>query len=208
MMGEPRSQSRPEVRTPRGPLRPPRAVRPRRLLREAGRCRLSSAGGRVDVAFIPDRLLDDLAQPSVIGRTRVGGIDLDKPRTRNALAAVTALPAAPDGFTVADLADKVLTTADDPAIPSAKPPTTYPSSAATNSSPNPDVAAATTSPTRPPAPSPRSSCCANRSSDFSVVLWHACQRAKVVGCRSWSMATSSASRIRHALAAAAASSWL
>lgn len=61
----------------------------------------------VDVAFIPDGVLDQLPQPSVIGRTRVGGVNLDQPRTRTALAAVTALAAAPDGFTVADLTHKV-----------------------------------------------------------------------------------------------------
>ncbi|MGH3848416.1 MAG: hypothetical protein ACRDRT_01715, partial [Pseudonocardiaceae bacterium] len=61
----------------------------------------------VDVAFIPDGILDELLQPSTIGNTRVGGVDLNKPRTRTTLAAVTALAAAPGGFTVADLADKV-----------------------------------------------------------------------------------------------------
>ncbi len=61
----------------------------------------------VDVAFIPDRILDELPQPSMIGRTRVGGVDLNKPRARTTLAAVTALAAAPAGFTVADLATKV-----------------------------------------------------------------------------------------------------
>lgn len=61
----------------------------------------------VDIAFIPDGILDELPQPSVIGNTRVGGVDLNKPRTRTTLAAVTALAAAPGGFTVADLADKV-----------------------------------------------------------------------------------------------------
>jgi hypothetical protein len=61
----------------------------------------------VDVAFLPDGVMDQLPQPSTIGRTRVGGIDLDKPRSRAALAAVVALAAAPDGFTVADLVTKV-----------------------------------------------------------------------------------------------------
>ena len=61
----------------------------------------------VDVAFIPDGILDELPQPSMIGRTRVGGVDLNKPRTRITLAAVVALAAAPNGFTVADLATKV-----------------------------------------------------------------------------------------------------
>ena len=61
----------------------------------------------VDVAFIPDGVLDQLPQPTLIGRTRVGGIDLDKARTRSVLAAIVALSAAPDGFSVADLATKV-----------------------------------------------------------------------------------------------------
>ncbi|MGH3768133.1 MAG: hypothetical protein ACRDS0_05910 [Pseudonocardiaceae bacterium] len=47
--------------------------------------------------------------PSQIGTTRVGGIDLNKPRIRAALAAVLALAAAPGGFTVADLAARVHT---------------------------------------------------------------------------------------------------
>jgi hypothetical protein len=60
----------------------------------------------VDVGFIPDRLLDDLPLPSQIGATRVGGIDLNKPRLRNALSALLALAAAPNGFTVAQFAAK------------------------------------------------------------------------------------------------------
>ena len=39
--------------------------------------------------------------PSQIGATRVGGVDLNRPRIRAALAAVLALAAAPGGFTVA-----------------------------------------------------------------------------------------------------------
>lgn len=61
----------------------------------------------VDVAFIPEGILDELAQPSVIGATRVGGIDLDKARTRTTLAAVIALAASPEGFSVAELTAKV-----------------------------------------------------------------------------------------------------
>ena len=63
----------------------------------------------VDIGFIPDATLDELPTPSQIGATRVGGVDLNKPRIRAALAAVLALAAAPDGFTVADLAAKVHT---------------------------------------------------------------------------------------------------
>jgi hypothetical protein len=61
----------------------------------------------VDVGFLPDGLLDQLPTPSQIGAVRVGGVDPNKPRTRNTLAAVTALAVAPDGFTVADLAHQV-----------------------------------------------------------------------------------------------------
>ncbi|HET6920235.1 MAG TPA: hypothetical protein VFI46_12315, partial [Jiangellaceae bacterium] len=52
-------------------------------------------------------ILDQLPAPSQIGATRVGGVDVNKPRTRTALAAILALAVAPDGFTVADLAAKV-----------------------------------------------------------------------------------------------------
>ncbi len=61
----------------------------------------------VDVTFLPDGILDQLPRPSTIGRTRVGGIDLDKSRSRTTLAAVTALAANPQGFTVAEVVAKV-----------------------------------------------------------------------------------------------------
>ncbi|HEX6877275.1 MAG TPA: hypothetical protein VF165_16590 [Nocardioidaceae bacterium] len=61
----------------------------------------------VDVGFLPDGVLDQLPTPSQIGATRVGGVDINKPRNRTALAATLALAVAPDGFTVADLATKV-----------------------------------------------------------------------------------------------------
>ena len=61
----------------------------------------------VDVTFLPDKILDDLPAPSHLGAARLGGIDLNKPRIRHALAAVLALAAAPAGFTVTDLAAKV-----------------------------------------------------------------------------------------------------
>jgi hypothetical protein len=61
----------------------------------------------VDTGFLADGTLDELPLPSRIGHTRIGGIDLNKPRMRAALAAVLALAAAPSGFTVADLTAKV-----------------------------------------------------------------------------------------------------
>jgi hypothetical protein len=57
----------------------------------------------VDVGFLPEDTLDQLPLPSRIGATRIGGIDLNKPRIRSTLAAVLALAAAPGGFTVTDL---------------------------------------------------------------------------------------------------------
>lgn len=61
----------------------------------------------VDVGFLPDGFLDQLPAPSQIGATRVGGLDLNKARARHVLAALLALAAAPEGFTVADLAARV-----------------------------------------------------------------------------------------------------
>ncbi len=56
----------------------------------------------VDVGFIPDGLLDALPAACQLGATRVGGIDVNKPRMRAVLAAALALAIAPGGFTVAD----------------------------------------------------------------------------------------------------------
>jgi hypothetical protein len=61
----------------------------------------------VDVAFLPARTLDELPGPSQLGRTRVGGIDLNSPRIRAALAAVLALAVAPGGFTTATFTARV-----------------------------------------------------------------------------------------------------
>ena len=59
-----------------------------------------------DISFLPDGSLDELPLPSRIGATRTGGIDLNKPRIRAALAAALALAAAPHGFTVAEFTAK------------------------------------------------------------------------------------------------------
>ena len=60
-----------------------------------------------DISFLADGTLDQLPLPSQLGATRVGGIDLNKPRIRATLAAALALAAAPRGFTVAEHAAKV-----------------------------------------------------------------------------------------------------
>jgi hypothetical protein len=76
--------------------------------------RLAGMAGRfattldcADISFLPDGTLDQLPLPSQLGATRVGGIDLNKPRIRAALSAALALAAAPRGFTVAEHAAKV-----------------------------------------------------------------------------------------------------
>ena len=61
----------------------------------------------VDTGFIPDGTLDQLPLPSVVGAVRTGGIDLNRPRMRAALAAAAALAPAPGGFSVADFAARV-----------------------------------------------------------------------------------------------------
>jgi hypothetical protein len=61
----------------------------------------------VDYTFIDDDLLDRLPAPAQLGATRVGGVDLNKPRIRAALSAVLALSAASGGFTVAEFTAKV-----------------------------------------------------------------------------------------------------
>jgi hypothetical protein len=61
----------------------------------------------VDTGFVPDGVLDELPTGSVLGTTRIGGVDLNKPRMRDVLAAALALAPSPNGFTVGQLAAKV-----------------------------------------------------------------------------------------------------
>jgi hypothetical protein len=61
----------------------------------------------VEIGFLPDGILDQLPAPSQLAATRVGGIDLNRPRVRDALAATLALAVAPAGFTVAEFTTKV-----------------------------------------------------------------------------------------------------
>jgi hypothetical protein len=61
----------------------------------------------VEVGFLPDGILDQLPAPSQVAGTRIGGIDMNIPRVRAALAAALALAVAPAGFTVAQYTAKV-----------------------------------------------------------------------------------------------------
>jgi hypothetical protein len=60
-----------------------------------------------DISFLADGTLDELPLPSGLGRARIGGVDLNKPRIRAALSAALALTAAPRGFTVAEFTARV-----------------------------------------------------------------------------------------------------
>ena len=61
----------------------------------------------MDASFISGETLDQLATPSQVGKTRIGGMDVNKPRTRAVLSAVLALACSPDGFTTGQLANTV-----------------------------------------------------------------------------------------------------
>ena len=54
----------------------------------------------MDATFVSDDTLNQLPTPSKVGQTRIGGIDLNKPRTRAVLMGALALACSPDGFTV------------------------------------------------------------------------------------------------------------
>ena len=69
--------------------------------------RFATALDCVDTGFLADGVLDELPTGVRLGATRVGGVDLNKPRMRDALRAVLALAPAPNGFTVAEFAAKV-----------------------------------------------------------------------------------------------------
>jgi len=53
----------------------------------------------IDQCFIADRMLEQLPAPSQVGKTKVGGIDLNKARMRWVVEAAIALSPSPGGFT-------------------------------------------------------------------------------------------------------------
>jgi hypothetical protein len=61
----------------------------------------------VDTGFLGDDILDELPTGIRLGVTRVGGVDLNKPRMRDALRAALALAPAPNEFTIAEFAAKL-----------------------------------------------------------------------------------------------------
>jgi hypothetical protein len=61
----------------------------------------------IDIACIHPAQLDALSTPSQVGQTRLGGVDLTKPRTRAVIEAVMGLAASPQGFSVSQVATHV-----------------------------------------------------------------------------------------------------
>ncbi len=61
----------------------------------------------IDQCFIPDDTLERLPEPSMAGKAKVGGIDVNKPRKRRVAEAVLALSWRPGGFTSSELAEQV-----------------------------------------------------------------------------------------------------
>jgi hypothetical protein len=61
----------------------------------------------IDQCFIADQMLEQLPAPSQVGRTKVGGIDLNKARMRWVIEAIIALSPSSDGFTASELANQV-----------------------------------------------------------------------------------------------------
>jgi len=61
----------------------------------------------MDQCFIADRMLEQLPAASQIGKTKVGGIDLNQARMRWVIESVIALSPSPGGFTASDLASQV-----------------------------------------------------------------------------------------------------
>jgi len=69
--------------------------------------RFLNALGCLDACFVADDTLENLPLPAQVGRTKVGGIDFNKPRMRRVAEAVLALSTSPAGFTASQLAQKV-----------------------------------------------------------------------------------------------------
>ena len=69
--------------------------------------RFATALDCVDTGFLGDGILDELPIGVRLGATRVGGVDLNKARMRDALRAALALAPAPNGFTVGQFTAKV-----------------------------------------------------------------------------------------------------
>jgi hypothetical protein len=61
----------------------------------------------MDACFIGNERLERLPEFGMVGKSRVGGVNINRPRIRLAIRAVLALSTAPAGFTAGDVARKV-----------------------------------------------------------------------------------------------------
>src|SRR4029077_4483309 len=61
----------------------------------------------IDQCFIADEMLEHLPVASQVGKTIVGGIDLNKARIRHVVEALIALSPLPNGFIASDVAARV-----------------------------------------------------------------------------------------------------
>jgi len=66
----------------------------------------------IDQCFIGDEMLECLPLPVRVGKSMVGGIDLNQSRLRHVAEAVIALSASPGGFTASALAGQVRASGD------------------------------------------------------------------------------------------------
>ena len=69
--------------------------------------RFADALSCIDQCFIADEMLEHLPVASQVGKTIVGGIDLNKARMRQVVEALIALSPSPNGFTASDVAARV-----------------------------------------------------------------------------------------------------
>ena len=69
--------------------------------------RFADALSCIDQCFIADEMLEHLPVASQVGKTIVGGIDLNKARIRHVVEALIALSPLPNGFTASDVAARV-----------------------------------------------------------------------------------------------------
>ena len=70
--------------------------------------RFAEALSCIDQCFIADDMLEHLPLASQVGKTLVGGIDLNKARMRQVVEALIALSPSPNGFTASDVAVRAL----------------------------------------------------------------------------------------------------
>ena len=69
--------------------------------------RFADALSCIDQCFIADEMLEHLPVASRVGKTLVGGIDLNRARMRQVVEALIALSPSPNGFTASDVAARV-----------------------------------------------------------------------------------------------------